>query len=461
MKLFRRVFGGSDGEGYSPMRVALVVLAGVALFAVAVFGKAQIATTLSFGSTIKAEFARGYKLQPYHSQVKIADVVVGRVTGSEATDQNTAMVTMKLDRGVLEKLGDKPSAAITATTLLGGVYYVALVPGGDPGSFRDSLIPLDRTRTPVELGDFLTSFSADALQATPRLISRFGETLKQGGGTALRDLAASAPPTLKPAGEVLGALRGTRPDVDLTEVTQGLRNTAVGLLRNQGQLDNLFTDFRRSTAALAGGSRPLAESVRTSPETLRATRAGLIDLRGTLNRLTTTADDLRPIARQLTSTMKVADPVLERARPVISDLRDVLEDARPAVHYLKPAIDHGIDTFGNLHDGVLSRLEGPIAEAVNNPWHGTGVYKNGGSPNKGYEELGYLGVTGALAWQMHDGNGVIARLAASGGGQTVGGSAFPQTVEEYFQDLGLVKKKGPQADRPGPSMGPLTLEAPR
>jgi hypothetical protein len=110
---------------------------------------------------------------------------------------------------------------------------------------------------------------------------------------------------------------------------------------------------------------------------------------------------------------------------------------------------------------VLDRIDGPIADAVNNPWHGSGVYKNGGSPNKGYEELGYLGVVGALAWQTHDGNGDIARLAASGGGQTVGGSAFPQTAEEYLQDLGLVKHKGPQADRPGPTPGPLTLGAPR
>jgi phospholipid/cholesterol/gamma-HCH transport system substrate-binding protein len=159
--------------------------------------------------------------------------------------------------------------------------------------------------------------------------------------------------------------------------------------------------------------------------------------------------------------LKVADPVLAKARPVISDLREVLKDARPTVDKLNPTLDHGIDTFDNLRGGVLDRLDGPIADAVNNPWHGTGVYKNGGSPNKGYEEVGYLAVVGALGWQTHDGNGDIARLAASGGGQTVGGSAFPHSMEEYLQDLGLVKHKGPQADRPGPTPGPLSLEAPR
>jgi phospholipid/cholesterol/gamma-HCH transport system substrate-binding protein len=462
MNAFRRVFGGTKSGGPAPIRVGIFVLALVAIFGLAVFQKSQIATTLSFGPTIKAEFAHGYKLQPYHSNVKIADVIVGTVTSSESTDHDTALVTMKLDRGTLAKLGDSPSAAITATTLLGGVYYVSLVPGGTRGAeFRDKLIPLDRTKTPVEVGDVLTAFAPDALAATPSLIDRFGQTLESGGREAIRDFAVDAPQTLKPTGDVLAGFRGTRPDNDLTEVTTGLRNTAAGMLRNAGQLDDLFQALQRSTAALAAGARPLADAVQTSPETLRATQAGLTDLRGTLNRLTTTADDLRPTARELSSLLKKADPVLERARPVISDLRDVLKDARPAVERLNPTLDHGIDTFTNLRGGVLDRLEGPIAEAVNNPWHGTGVYKNGGSPNKGYEELGYLGVTGALGWQMHDGNGDIARLAAGAGGQTLGGSAFPSSAEEYLQDLGLVKNKGPQADRPGPTPGPLTLGAPR
>lgn len=461
MNSFRRVFGGTREGGPAPMRVAVFVLAAVALFGLAVFQKTVITTTLSFGPTIKAEFGRGYKLQPYHSNVKIADVIVGTVTSSETTDHNTAMVTMKLDSGTLEKLGDTPRAAITATTLLGGVYYVSLEPGGAPGKFGDELIPVDRTRTPVELGDVLTAFSADALTSTPSLIDRFGKTLQADGRESIKALAATAPASLKPTGDVLAGFRGTRPDHDLTEVTVGLRNTAAGMLRNEGQLGQLFSDFQRSTAALAAGGPPLADAVRSAPETLRTTRVGLADLRGTLNRLTGSADDLRPTARELSSLLKKADPVLDRARPVISDLRDVLKDARPAVDRLNPALENGTDTFTNLRGGVLDRLEGPIAEAVNNPWHGTGVYKNGGSPNKGYEELGYLGVAGALAWQTHDGNGDITRLAAGGGGQTVGGSAFPQSMEEYLQDLGLVKKKGPQADRPGPNPGPLMLEAPR
>lgn len=461
MNILRKALGISGHSGPSPLRIGLIVLGAVLLFGLAVFKQHQILTTLKPGDTVQAEFARGYKLQPYHSKVKIADVEVGTITSSEATDRNTALVSMKLDSDMLEKLGDSPSAAITATTLLGGTYYVQLIPGGRGTFDNNTPIPTNRTSTPVELGDVLTAFTPEALKAVPGTIGRFDQTLRQGGTPAIRDLLATGPATLQPGSEVLAALRGNRPDTDLTAVETGLQNTAAGLLQHQGQLGVLLRDFQRGTAALAGGSRSLAESISTDPNTFRTTRAGLTDLDSTLHRLTTTSDSLRPTARQLSSLLREADPVLARARPVISDLRDVLSDARPTVERLNPALDHGTRVFHNLRGPTLDRLKGPIADAVNNPWHGTGVYKNGGSPNKGYEELAYLAVNGALAWQTHDGNETLARLAASAGGQTVGGSAFPQSLEEYFQDLNLVKHKGPQADRPGPTQGPLSLEAPR
>jgi phospholipid/cholesterol/gamma-HCH transport system substrate-binding protein len=460
MNRLKRVSSGvrRRARGASPLKVGLIALLGVLLFGLAVFEKDWLTTNLSFGNKIQAEFSHGYKLQPYHSKVKIADVVVGTVTTSTPTDRGTGMVTMKLDSGTLDKLGEAPSAAITATTLLGGIYYVALIPGGN-GRFNDDLIPLNRARTPVELGDVLTAFTPDALKALPGTIGQFDQTLRQGGSAAIRDLLADAPATLAPTGEVLTALRGTRADDDLTEVVSGLRNTAAGMLKNNGQLGYLFQDLRRSTAALAQGSRPFADSLRTSPETLRTTRAGLTDLRGTLHRLITTSDSLRPTARKLSSLLEKADPVLDRARPVVSDLRDVLEDARPLVDQLNPTAENATDVLDNLQGPVLDRVEGPLADMVLNPWHGTGVYQGGGNPNKFYEELGYLGVNGALAWQTHDGNGAHGRLAAGGGGQSVGGAAFPKTVEEYLEALGLNQPPGPQADRPDAKPGPLPAEA--
>jgi phospholipid/cholesterol/gamma-HCH transport system substrate-binding protein len=439
----------------SPLKVGLFALTAVLLFGAVVFAKAQIGTFLTFGDTVQAEFAKGYKLQPYHSKVKIADVEVGTVTSSEKTDHDTALVTMTVDRGTLDKLGATPSAAVTATTLLGGIYYVELIPGGGNGRYSGGVIPMARTKTPVELGDVLTAFTPKTIAAVPGILGNFDGTLKQGGTAAIRDLLNDAPSTLKPTGDVLTAFRGNRPDNDLTDVVSGLRTTAAGALEKQGQLGALFADFRRSTAALAAGARPLADSIRTSPETMRETRAGLEDLRGTLHRLRDNSDDLRPTARRLGHLLDKADPVLDRARPVVADLRDVLEDLRPLIHRLNPAVENATDVLDNLNGPVVDRLKGPIADMVLHDWHGTGVYKGGGSPNKFYEELGYLGVNGALAWQTHDGNGAMGRLAAGGGSQTVGGSAFPSTSEEYLEALGLGGPPGPEADRPETKPGPV------
>lgn len=422
--------------------IGILTIVAVLVFGYLAFQKNVLTTVLSFGDTVEAEFPQGYKLEPYRSDVKIADVDVGKVTGVELTDRETVLVTMKLDSGTVEKLGSTPSSTISATTLLGGIYYVALVPGGD-GAFTGDRIPLERTSTPVELGDALTAFTPDALMSYPKTITQFDATLAQGGRDSIRSLLDVAPGAFGPTAEVLGGLRGTRPDSDLTGLVTGLETMADGLLLNDGQLDTLFTDFDRSTAALAAGSRPLAESVSTGGDTLRVTRAGLDDLRGTLHKLISTSNELRPTARELDDLFDDLDPVLKRARPVVHDLREVLDDLRPLIDQLKPTAAHTKETLDDL-EGPLARLNGPIADMVLNPWRGEGVYAGGGSDNRFYEEVGYLAVNGALAWQTHDANGAHGRLMAGGGGQTMGGSAFPNTIEEYMEGFGMQQPPGPQ-----------------
>jgi len=88
------------------------------------------------GDTVTASFTRQYKLDPYLSVVKLASVRVGAVTDIERADDGGAKVTMKLDKGTIEKLGGEPSATIRPTLVVGGVYYVELTPGGRGGVFN-------------------------------------------------------------------------------------------------------------------------------------------------------------------------------------------------------------------------------------------------------------------------------------------------------------------------------------
>jgi phospholipid/cholesterol/gamma-HCH transport system substrate-binding protein len=425
--------------------IGIVVLVVILVAGFAAFEKDEITTAVNNGDTIQAEFSRGYKLDNYRSDVRVADVQVGKVTDVESTDHGTVLVTMKVKDDIRDVLGRSPSAAIRPTTLLGGVYYVALTPGGAHGTFAGP-IPVARTSVPVELGEVLSALTPPARQGVQSSVSRLDATLHQGGKDAARSLIQDAPGTLRPTGDVLNAALGTRPETDLTGLVSGLRNTAAVLNRTDGQLDAIFTDLNRSTGALAAERQPLSGALANLPATLRTTRTGLGDLHGTLDRLISTATSLQPTARSLDSLLGKLDPVLDRTRPVVSETRDLVGAARPLVQELVPTVDSGTQDLANVRGPVLDRLNGPIKDLVLSPWKGTGVYAGGGNGHRFYEEVGYLGVNGAKVFQTHDGNGAQGRLMAGVGARTLGGAAVPMSLEQYLETLGLEQPLGPQED---------------
>ncbi|WP_131770145.1 MlaD family protein [Candidatus Protofrankia californiensis] len=433
------------GQSTSSRVLGLVVLLALLLVAVVAFNRNRVAVTLSSGETVKAEFTRAYKLEPYKSVVKMAGVKVGDVTGVEDTDTHTALVSMKIDDGVLGKLGDQPSAAVRPTLVLGGSYYVELSHGGGRGGFgAGHTIPVARTSVPVELDRVLSAITPDAQQAMPRTVGQLDATLQNGGRQELRELLTDAPGSLAPTAVVLDAARGTRPETDLTGVVTGLQQTASALTRQDGQLDSIIDSLATTAAALADERRPLAQAVATGPETLRTTRAGLADLDGTLQRLTTTAQAFRPAARQLDPLLAQLDPVLERTLPVVSELRILLQDARPLVDRLVPTAQNATGVLTDVRGPVLDRLNGPIKDAVLSPWHGTGIYAGGGNDHLFYQEAGYLLSDGAEVFKFHDSNGAAGRLMAGVGVNIAGGSTLLMPLEEYLETLGLQQPAGPQ-----------------
>ncbi|WP_131766536.1 MlaD family protein [Candidatus Protofrankia californiensis] len=446
MNFVQRSIRGARRISLSHRAVGIGVTVAILLFGAAVFQMEKIMAMLSSGDTIRAEFSRGYKLEEYHSEVRIANATVGKVTDVKLTDHGTVLVSMKVDNDVRDILKSAPSAAIRPTTLLGGVYYVSLLPGGANGKFDGNTIPVQRTSVSVELDKVLSAVTPPAQKGVQSSISQLDGTLRQGGKESVRDLLNDAPGVLQPAGEVLGAARGTRPGTDLTELVEGLETTAVVLNRTDGQLSSIFTDMHRATAALAAGSQPLAESMTTMPDTLRTTRTGLGDLRGSLDLLTSTAESLRPTAKSLDSLLQDLDPVLVRARPLVSDTRTLLTDLRPLVQELIPTADKATQVLSNVRGPVLDRINGPIKQMVLSPWQGSGVYQDGGSSNRFYEELGYLGVNGAKVFQTHDQNGTHGRLMAGVGGRTLGGAAVPMSLEQYLESLGINQPPGPRSN---------------
>jgi len=420
--------------------VLLVVLA-VALVA---FNRAHLGVLVHRGDTVQAEFSRVYKLKPYESVVKLAGVKVGTVTEVEPQPGHGALVSMKLDKGTRDKLGTQPSAAIRPALVVGGAYYVDLKRGGLDGSLaKGATIPLDRTTVPVELDKVLSTLTPNAQKAVQGTIGELDTTLRQGGRDQLRRLAAVGPDVLKPAGRVIDAVRGTNPDTDLTRLVVGVQQTAKALSDQHARLATILEDLDTTSAAFDGGSPAVARAVADGPRTLQVTRAGLADLDGTLDRLTTTAQSFRPAARELNSLLVRLDPVLAESRPVINDARALMAQARPLVDRLVPTAQHATGMLQDFRGPVLDRLTGPITTAVLSPWHGTGIYSGGGNDHLLYEETGYFLAHGADVFKFHDRNGAAGRLMAGVGVSSLGG-VFPMSIEQYLESLGLQQPLGPQ-----------------
>lgn len=414
----------------TPLRLGtiFVVIAGVA--ALALFQKADILAALRPGETMDIHFAEAHRLRPSVSEVKIAGVGVGIVRSVERADDGTTTVEVKVDDDVLDTLGTAPSARIRPATLLGGNYYVEIVPGGRRGESPGS-IPVERTSLPVELDGLARSFPKDARRGVRTSITALDEVLGPQGSRALRDLMKTAPDTLEPTTEVLRGLQGTRPQTDLGTLVGGVESTSRVFSSENSRLGRTIDDLATMARVLEARRTDLARTTASMPGTLDQTSTMLNRLDGILTSLDATAEPARPSVRELDRLLERVDPVLAKARPVVRDLRGLLRDARPVVRDLVPIGNDLHASIDHVQGPVLDRVNGPILSAVRSPWSGTGEYAGGGADRLLYKEVGYM-MSNLTAANMMDGNGsMISFLPGAGPGSV---SGLPFSLEEFFAE---------------------------
>ena len=398
--------------------------------------KEPITTALRSGVTIKAEFDRDYQLHAGETKVKLAGLDVGVVSAVDTSPAGTTVVSMKIDDSALDALGPKPSATIAPKTILGGQYDIDLSTGGGTGRFTGGLIPRERTHTPVELDRILEALPQPTRQSVQHVVGELGDTLAT-GKDPLRELVADAPATLVPAGTVLSAAQGTRPGVDLPQLVTSLDAIARVLTKQDGQLDTVVRDLHTTTAVLAQQAKPLADGIAGLPATLRTTRAGMSDLNGTLDRLSSTANSLRPAVARLDPLLQHLDPVLRQARPLLADLPPLLDDAAPAVTQLVPVVQRGNATLTPLQGPVLDRVNGPVSHLVLNTWRGSGPYADSGggiqADHTFYQELGYLVTNLDRASMSQDAQGSFLGFQVGANANSVAG--LPLTLPNLLAQL--------------------------
>lgn len=422
----------SAGGRITSARLGGVILVLTVLAGLALFNKDRIITALEPGTALAAHFASNYRLQPYRSQVKVAGIPVGTVTDIDQRADGSSVVRFKVDDDVPAKLRSAPRARIRPTTVLGGNYYLDLVPGGLPGEFTGE-IPVNRTSTPVELDKIARAFPPDTLEAARNDLRRLDRTLRADTRRALDRLLSTAPGTLEPAGEVLTALRGTRPDTDLTTLVRGLESMATELIERRGELTSSLTDLHDTADVLGDRGGDLAETIRLLPATFDSTRAGLRRLDRTLRKLDATAGPARPAVRRLAEVLATADPVLAKARPLINDARELVSDARPLLRDLGPVARDTTQFLGDLDGKVLERANGPIKRTVLSPYRGSGRYPKSGGDDPFYRELAHMVATVDRASALTDANGAAVGYHAGVAPATVAG--LPISLEQLFSGL--------------------------
>src|SRR5215212_11028503 len=210
---------------------------------------------------VRAVFTSSNGLRP-DSPVRIAGVDVGKVKQVDAdSGTDNAVVTMTIDEQGLP-LHKDATAKIRPRTFLEGNFFVDLQPGspGSPDLGDGSTMKVTQTSTPVQLDQVLTALQSDTRQDLRDVLEGLGTALRSKPSAADdRDADRSARgetaaesfndayddigPGERAQAQVNDALLGQEPERDLGRLVDGLARTAAGLARNEGQLQDLVTNF--------------------------------------------------------------------------------------------------------------------------------------------------------------------------------------------------------------------------
>jgi phospholipid/cholesterol/gamma-HCH transport system substrate-binding protein len=209
----------------NPIVIAIVGLALMGLLAFAVFDSANL-PIIGGGTGYTAYFAEAAGLQA-GNEVRVAGVIVGRVTGISLAGDKVA-VNFKV-KGTW--VGNGTKAAIKIKTLLGD-KFLALEPMGTQPQNPGTPIPLSRTTSPY---DVTQAFNGLGQEVTQIKTVQLGKSLQ-----TLAEAFSGTPPYTR------AALRG------LASVSQAIAS-------RDDQLAGLLVGAKNVTGALAGQNAKFAK----------------------------------------------------------------------------------------------------------------------------------------------------------------------------------------------------------
>ena len=246
----------------NPIAVAIVGLVLLGLIAFLVFDSANL-PIIGGGTGYTAYFAEDAGLQP-GNEVRIAGVVVGRVTGVSLAGNKVA-VAFKV-KGAW--VGNQTTAAIKIKTLLGD-KFLALDPRGGQSQDPATPIPLLRTSSPYDVTQAFNGLGQEVSQINTVQLGRSLQTLSEAfSGTppytraALRGLASVSQAIASRDNELAGLLQGAK------NVTGALAGEDARFAKLLGDGNLLLAELRQRQAAI--------HALLTGTEALAVQLSGLV-----------------------------------------------------------------------------------------------------------------------------------------------------------------------------------------
>jgi phospholipid/cholesterol/gamma-HCH transport system substrate-binding protein len=305
-------------QGMSRLTAGLIA---VGVIAVATFFAFTKNNPFSAPYKLTAVFETANNLKP-NSPVRIAGVEVGKVKKIEpltGRQNGAARVEMEvLERGL--PIHEDAELKVRPRVFLEGNFFVDIQPGSPSApKIPDGgpPIPINQTSAPVQLGDILSALQSDTrsdLQVFLKEYSRglsgkgargFNQSLRY-GESAFRNLSLANDATL-----------GQDPTRDLQRLMKGQAKTFAALVRDEGALKGLVTNFNTFAGSLAREDVALEASIPALRDTLRVGSPALESLNASL-------PDLRQFSVEALPGVRSSGPTLEASLPFIRQARGLV-----------------------------------------------------------------------------------------------------------------------------------------
>lgn len=417
-------------------RAAVIAAVLLALATTGVFVKDN---PFASGYRIKADLASATQLKP-GSEVRIAGLRVGKVTGIEASPDDGSIVTLEIDRAG-RPVGEDAEVVVRPRLVLEGNAYVDLSPGTPGAPELPSGATIDRSETAiaVQLDQVLDVFDLPTRGSLHRSIGELAEGLGNGGddrvesgSRGLRRSLRELDQALPPVADVARAARGEEPG-DLPRAVGSSSEVAAQVATDPRALADLVTSFNRFTGALAAQDAALAGSIRGFDLVLAAAPPALTELDAALPKLTTLADRLRPTLQTAPAALRETSALLDQIEAISgpTELERLVGRLGPVTARL-PNLERRLGTLFGYTRRVTDCVSSNIVPALN-------MEIEDGKNSTGdpvWLDLMHLFAALSSFSSAVDGNGGTVRLGITGN---------DRNISQFLPGLGRVVGRAPSA----------------